>query len=198
MSVQRVARELYSRLFPGLRGPEEERVTSEDAAASEEPRTTDEAESPAEEADEFGEFSDFLQDVGAENCAPDPDRLKDLTIESLREQLRDLQRLGDELAQTEQARLAGLERIAELEAENESLREAPRSSECTDNSAHAKELAKRDRAEARLKERLDRMRTKFEERKRVAGERWRELQSLKRELREAKARTNSTDSKSDE
>lgn len=163
MSVNDAARNWYSRLLHSLRdkfegGPEPESI--------------------AKPAEPPSEFESFLDDLGAEPPAADSElSLKDTTIAELTARLKDLQDLGDRLAATEQERLRGLERIAELEAR---LEEAPGPS--TDSKLEA-QVAKLTRARDRETERLDRMRAKYEERKRVAAERWRELLELKRELK---------------
>ena len=143
------------------------------------------------------EFSSFLNDLGAEPVEPDLESailLKDLTITNLTDRLMDLRGLGDELAEAEKRRLAGSARILELEAElegpvseldtvkaeNERLRAALAAMEA--------KLQKSQDANQRTHERLAKSRKKFEDRNKVAADRWREIQKLKREHREEIAR----------
>ena len=168
----------------------------------------DEAELPAVEADatlpmqdEEDGFGDLLSGLGAEVSEPGEDNalaLKDATIEALQGQLLDLQRLGDELAATERARLAALETIAELQRELSDARDRIEELETAESSTSTEgqdELrAKIDRLRERLREReaisrrhyerLEKLRVRFDERDRVASERWHLIHALTKEKRE--------------
>ncbi len=129
------------------------------------------------------EFESFLSELGAdatESRRAGDSILKDSTIAELTLRLQDLQTLGERLATTEIERLRGLERISELET----LLSAHNND---DVERLEKKVASLDRARNRESEKLARMRTKFEDRKRVAADRWRELLELRRELKQLKS-----------
>lgn len=210
MSFQGKAQRVCERLLSSfMKEPEqvEDPPDADDIAVIQldSPRPVPHDEGDTIERDEaHEEFSSFLDDLGAEPAEPDLEStilLKDLTITNLTARLMDLRGLGDELAEAERRRLAGSERILELEArleepldevsslraENEELRAALAAVEA--------KLQKSRDVNQRTHERLARSRKKFEERNKVAADRWRELQRLKREHREELARLK--DEKSD-
>lgn len=175
MNVHLAARSLCSRILATLM--ESARATSPVPVST-----------PEALAEERSEFEDFLSDLGSEPSAPgEPGDsvLKDATIAELTARLQDLQPMGDRLAATEQERLAAVARVEELEAAAAAEPSAP--------DAQTKQLEKEveslSRARDRQTERLDRMRSKFEERKRVAADRWHELLELKREIKALKRGT---------
>ena len=164
------------------------------------------------------DFGDFLSELGATPVEASEESalaLKEATISALEQQLRDLRGLGDELARTERARLAAVARGDELErrlleleqerAQAERLRASPSAAECGQESvsqpepeSHGRLQAQIDRLQKRLDEReqvhrrtagrLGRMRLKCAERHATAADRWRLIQSLRREKRELAAR----------
>ncbi len=141
---------------------------------------------PADAGDE-DDFEALLAELGSEtdenqgtNAATQL-QLAQATIEELRHNLLELQPLGELLAEAERSRLMLLE---ELER---ACGERPRNSDQKLQTALArsqKELAIRDRKIARQTERVELWRIKYDERRRVAAERWRELVQLRRENRE--------------
>ena len=158
MSLIHIAKSLCTKILQDLSDPEPPKP-GEPAA------TTECAPEP-----EPTEFESFLSDIGAEANPDDAQSkftLKDATIAELTARLKDLQALGDQLATTEQERLKAVARISELEDGD-------------------KRVEKLTRSLANEKERLIRMRSKFEERKRVAADRWHELLELRRELKQLK------------
>jgi len=149
----------------------------------------------------FGdEFGDLLEGLGSEPAPLDTASalaLKDATITELRRNLDQLSALGRELADatrwraTAEASLGSLSsRCADLEARLD----APRPAEREAHEDHARaaegvaeleaELRKREAATSRLEERLEKMRAKYEERHKLAADRWREIQSLRRTRRD--------------
>lgn len=152
--------------------------------------SSEQASVPVAPSEELSEFDDFLSDLGAEPSAPRGESdsvLKDATIAELTARLQDLQVLGDQLAATERERLSAVARVEELEAAAATEpKELATPSPDAQTEQLEKEVRSLGRARDRQTERLDRMRTKFEERKRVAADRWRELLELKRELKALK------------
>ncbi len=142
---------------------------------------------PEEEAsDRLGEeFQELLAELGAENQEPDYATelaRKDGTIAELQAMLNGLRGLGDLLAESEKRRLATEARVAALESElvqaREDLARLPDFDE-----RQLRELEKREAVLAKERERHAATREKLSERKRVAAERWRELQQLRSEVR---------------
>ena len=141
---------------------------------------------PANAGDE-DEFEALLAELGSEtdenqgSIAATQLRLAQTTIEELRHNLLELQPLGELLAEAERSRLELLE---ELER---ACGERPRNNDQKLQTALArsqKKLAIRDRKLARQTERVELWRTRYDERRCVAAERWRELVQLRRENRE--------------
>lgn len=110
-------------------------------------------------------------------------RLAEATIDELRENLHRLQPLGEQLAEAEKARLDLLEEL-------ESARPAPEPPASdvkalqAELSAARKLSARKEKRIATLTERIQRLRTRFDDRDRTASERWHELVRLRRENRE--------------
>lgn len=78
-------------------------------------------------AEEFGEFEDLLDGIGAEQVEDSADAalaLKDNTIAELKTMLARLRPLGDRLAATERARLAAVRRVQQLEKKVRDIDEA--------------------------------------------------------------------------
>jgi len=152
-------------------------------AASTEPAVLDAAPAGESGLDEFGSF---LADMGAEPVTPEESTLaiKDATIAELQRNLAHLRPLGDRLAETERARLALVDEVAQLREQLEQVR-----AECAERDR------KLERSERKLKtsaERLKRMRTKFEERKRVVADRWFEIVELRKEKKQLARRAQET------
>lgn len=151
-------------------------------------------EVPVETA-EAGEFGDLLAELAAVQGPADPATalaLKDATIAALRGNLEQLRPMGEEFAaatiwrtsaEAVLASLAGL--CAELQARADAPREAAGEREGVVQRVVELELELGQHATAarRLEERLEAMRAKYEERRKVAAERWREIQSLRSERR---------------
>ncbi len=137
------------------------------------------------------EFGALLADLNVEETDAQPDpmesklRLANATIDELRTNLANLQPLGDLFAEAENARL---ELLAELEGTRDRRpRAATASNDAERELAQThKELAERDRRIATLTERVKRLRGRFDERDRVATDRWHELVRLRKELRAAR------------
>lgn len=164
---------------------------------------TEETPGPKPEPKPAAEFDDLLESLDAVLPATDDSRifsLKDETIAELQRMLETLRPVGEKLAETEQRRLAAVARIAELEGEWEAARKT--GYEFRIETARLRvEIEKQDRKLAdketalnRANERLAKAREKYEERKRVAAERWKEIRKLRaskraleRELEECRA-----------
>lgn len=177
MNVHLAARSLCAKILATL-------MESAQASRRTSPPAQEEIATKLPESEEPSEFEDFLSDLGSlpnEPMQAGDSVLKDATIAELTARLQDLQVLGDQLAATEQDRLRAVARVSELEAV--AANEKPESAR---TEALEKQVASLSRARDRQTERLDRMRAKYEERKRVAADRWRELLELKRELRALK------------
>jgi len=122
---------------------------------------------------DFSEFESLLSDLGSESptrSSPALD-LKDVTIAELSAMLEALRPLGDRLAEVERQRLEALARIEALER----ARDADSTARLTLEVRRLKSaLAHSDQTLARTKKKLA-------ERQHIAGERWRELRSLRAE-----------------
>lgn len=134
------------------------------------------------ESDDFG---DFMADLGATPVSADESVLaiRDATIEELRRNLQALRPLGDQLAETEKARLALESQLAEQRVEEAHSVEA--------HHAELTKLAARcRRAEAgreKVEERLRKLRAKFDRRDEVATERWHKIRAMQQELKALRA-----------
>lgn len=139
------------------------------------------------------EFEDLQSALGAEPTAgslEDALHLRDVALAGLAENLAHLRPLGDQLAESEKARLAAQARVEALEAERETFLELLASRAVTTAIVDdlEAELKEERRARKRVEAQLVRTRQKLEERHRKATERWREIVDLKgerRRLREA-------------
>lgn len=127
----------------------------------------------AGQAQDFAEFEALLADLGSET----PERnataldLKDVTIAELSAMLEALRPLGDRLAEAEQQRLEALARIEALE----------RAQDTETSACLEREVERLNAALAHAGKTLARTKQKLAERQRIAGERWRELRSLRAE-----------------
>jgi uncharacterized membrane protein YccC len=135
------------------------------------------------------EFHELLADLGASDAPPDPAAeiaSRDATIAELKGMLAGLRGLGDELALATRLRMEAEARCRSLEADLQSLRAAtqpaPTEAEPTTERLQ-KELERRETVLANERERHAATRTKLLERRRIAAERWRELQDLRAQVR---------------
>ena len=143
-------------------------------------RLAPEAPAPEGGADsEQQDYAEMLLELGAE---PPPregaDILKDTAIHELTHNLQGLSDLGDRLARTEQDRLALAARVEELEAEGDA------SGEVAIVQRFERKLEQREGVLARTRERLASQRAKTEEWKRKAAERWHQIGSLRKQVKE--------------
>jgi hypothetical protein len=134
---------------------------------------------------DHAEFGDLLEAVGATSHESDHESelaLRDAAIRELEGMLGGLRSLGDELAKTEQERLALAARLAELEGSSVTI---PSHSQQPDHLADRLEnkLAQREAVLARERSRHAATRDKLAASKRVAGERWQLLRELRAENR---------------
>lgn len=129
------------------------------------------------------DFASMLSDLGAEPVAHDGSAdplLKETTIRALSDNLHGLRNLGDQLARTEQDRLALTARVEELQVGIESEAQA---AEAGAARLEAR-LEKREGVLERAREQLARQREKTADWKRKAAERWHELGALKARVKE--------------
>ena len=124
--------------------------------------------SAAEPAEGFGEFEEMLDELGA--VAPEPDEdarlaAKDATIDELQTMLAGLRPLGQQLAESERARLEAERRLAEPES--------------SPAKALLRKLRARESVLSRERERHAATREKLAERRRVAAARGREILGLR-------------------
>lgn len=138
------------------------------------------------------EFGNLLESLDAVLPAVDESpvlALKDATIQELQRMLAQLRPVGDKLAETEKLRLAAVAQIEELEDERDSTQKAVYQLR-VENGRLRSELAKHERrieekaaALVRVNERLIKVRERFDERRKTAGERWREILELRGQKR---------------
>jgi len=134
---------------------------------------------PAPEGGAGGEeqgYSEMLAELGAEPPPPESaDDLKDTAIRALSDNLRGLRDLGDQLARAEQDKLALAARVEELEAG---------AGEDAVVARLERKLEQREGVLARTRERLTSQRAKTDDWKSKAAERWHEIGSLRKQLKE--------------
>lgn len=129
-------------------------------------------------APEHAEYEDLLRAIGGgpdEAAGPAASDLRDATIAELRRVFEELRPLGEQLAESERARLAAEEEARRLAAAMESIG--------ADVEGLRGELAKQTALRARLEERAAALRAKRDERHRVAADRWREIRRLRGECK---------------
>jgi hypothetical protein len=166
---------LLTRLLDTLRELGGQRPAHADEARPPANGSTSERARAVPRHDEFADLLDAIGAIDSDHGPGDQLALRDATIAELRGMLVNLRGIGDTLAWTEQERLRLLARVAELEraAAVRDARAARRE----------RELVSRQALVARERKRHAATRAKLAERERVAAERWRELQALRRELR---------------
>lgn len=169
-------------------GSAEPQSISEETVAGSGPVGEVEQAEPVVEPSESGGFDDFgdlMADLGATPVSAEDSALaiRDATIRELRSNLAGLRSLGDQLAETEKARLALESQLAEQHVELAHTVEQHHAEQTKAAAGQRKVEAGRERAEDRLR----RLRGKFGQRDRMATERWHKIRALQQELKALRA-----------